>query len=131
MCGAAPSLGGQHLGCSRWSSHSAGGCTLPWTCWFLAGSWSCGYLTPPVVCQIEELVCGMCMLERGCRDMQGWSTGWQRLSPFPRDAAVGECVPELQPVHLQEKQRRNATLVGSFPHTTHLALLTPLALGPA
>jgi len=51
ICGATPSIGGQHLGRSR-CSQSAGGWALLWTCWFLAGFWSCGYWTPPI-CQPE------------------------------------------------------------------------------
>ena len=176
MCGAAPSLGGQHLGCSRWSSHSAGGCTLPRPCRFPAGPWSRGYWTPPVR-QPEGLGCLHCRLERGCRDLHiclpalgprcrilvltvalkmwdsqftggsshsscsaswrapggccrqcrpcgnlslssgcilGCSCQWhwlprerrqgcQRLSAISRATAAGQCLPELQPVCLQEK----------------------------
>ena len=103
---------------------------MPWTLKFLPTSWSCGYRTP-LVCQIEGLACGICRLDRACRDMQGWSTAGQRLCPFPRGSAVGGCVLELQPVHLQEKQRRNAKSVSCFPLTTHSSVLKCVPQGAA
>ena len=36
---------------------------------------------------------------------------------------MGRCLPELLPVRLQEKQRRNAKLEGSFPFVLHLSIL--------